>query len=126
MLTVTLITISLLTLQFLVIVKLTIISTVTVQDKLFDLRDVSISVQSEGLRGVCAGQVTDVVHVLLHLGTLGDDVALVEAEVALEHVLSKPDFTEGVEQPLVVVVCHTATILNLTKHVADTGPVHSL
>lgn len=82
--------------------------------------------QSEGLRGVCTRQVIDVVHVFLHLGTLGDDVALVEAEVALEHVLSKPDFTEGVKQPLVIVVCHTATILDLAKHVADTGPVHSL
>lgn len=53
-----------------------------------------------------------------------DGVALVEAELVTKHVLTEPDASEGVEQTLVQVVRHTATVLNFAQHVAQTAPVH--
>lgn len=50
----------------------------------------------------------------------------VEGEVVAEHVLREPDSGVGDEQPLVIVICHTATVLHLTDHVAHCHPVHTL
>ena len=51
---------------------------------------------------------------------------LVEAEVALEDGITEPDFTEGVEESLIVIVSNSSSVLNLTKHVANTRPHHAL
>lgn len=63
-------------------------------------------------------------QVVLHSLSLWNGVALVEAELVPEHVLTEPDAGKGVEQSLVQVVCHTAAILDLAQHVAQAAPVH--
>lgn len=63
---------------------------------------------------------------LIDLAALGDVVAFVEHKVGLEHVFSKPNTAESVQQALVIVVSDTASILDLTKHVPNTDPVDSL
>lgn len=57
---------------------------------------------------------------------LGDDIALVEVKLRAEHVLTEPHTTECIKQAFVKVICHTATILNLPKHIAYTNPIHTL
>ena len=54
------------------------------------------------------------------------DGYLVEAEVALEYGVAEPDFTEGVEEPFIVVVGNSSSVLDLTEHVANTRPNHAL
>ena len=57
---------------------------------------------------------------------LEQDCYLVEAEVALEYGVAEPDFTEGVEEPFVIIVGNTSSVLDLTEHVANTRPNHAL
>ena len=63
---------------------------------------------------------------LVNLGARRDNVTLVEVEGWREHVLPEPDPAESVEQTLVKVVCHTATILDLAEHVPHTYPIYTL
>ena len=49
-----------------------------------------------------------------------------EIECGLEHVLLEPSGGECHEESLVVVVCHSASVLDLTNHVAHSGPLYSL
>lgn len=48
------------------------------------------------------------------LGSAGDAVAFVEAELVAEGVLAEPDTSEGVQETFVQVVCHPAAVLDLT------------
>ena len=82
--------------------------------------------EPECFRCVGVGQRVDVFVKLGHFLTFGDDVALVEAERRLEHLLAEPDFAERVQQTFVEVVCDTAAILDLAEHVTDADPVHAL
>ena len=63
---------------------------------------------------------------LVDLAAFGDVVALVEDKARLEHVLAEPNATESVQQPFVIVVGHTASVLDLSKHVPHTNPVDAL
>ena len=57
---------------------------------------------------------------------LGDDVPPEELEGGSEHVVTEPNFTECVEQTFVVVVRHSAAILDLPEHVAHAAPIYAL
>lgn len=48
------------------------------------------------------------------LGSAGDAVAFVEAELVAEGVLAEPDTSEGVQETFVQVVRHPAAVLDLT------------
>lgn len=63
---------------------------------------------------------------MVDAGALGDAVALIEIEGGPEHVLAEPHLGEGVEEPLVVVVCDAAAVLNLSDHVAHRVPRYTL
>ena len=59
------------------------------------------------------GQRGDELHVLLQVATVRDAVALEELEVGGEQVGVEPDGGESAQQPLVVVVSHSTTVLDL-------------
>lgn len=63
---------------------------------------------------------------MVHVGTLGNAVAFVEIEVRSKHVFTEPDLGEGVEQTLVIIVCHPTAILDLPDHVAHCVPGYTL
>lgn len=48
-----------------------------------------------------------------------------EAEVFIEHVISKPDFSVGIEEDLVEVVSYSTTVLYLSDHVTHGTPRYS-
>lgn len=64
----------------------------------------------------------NVCHILVNASALWDVVALVEVEVRSKHFLAEPHLSKGVEEPLIIIVGHTAAILNLTNHVSHCGP----
>lgn len=68
----------------------------------------------------------DVCQVVVHIGTFGDAVALVEVECRSEHVFTEPHLSKSVEESLVIVVSHAAAILNLANHVSYCDPWHAL
>lgn len=55
-----------------------------------------------------------------------NDIALVEIESWGKHILAKPNSAKRVQQTLVKVICDTASILDLAKHIAYTDPVNTL
>lgn len=61
-------------------------------------------------------------QILVNIGAFWDAVAFVEVEGRSKHVLAEPHFGKGVEEPLVVVVSHAASILNLSDHVSHCVP----
>lgn len=63
---------------------------------------------------------------LINFVAFGNDITFVEDELRGEHVFTEPHSTESVQQTLVKVISHTASILDLTKHVAHTDPVYPL
>lgn len=64
----------------------------------------------------------NVCEILVNTGAFRDAVALVEVERRSKRVFAEPHLGKGVEETLVVVVSHTATILNLSDHVSHCGP----
>ena len=82
--------------------------------------------QSKDFRRVGGRKAVDVLMELKDLITLGNTVAFVENKVWLEHKVSKPDSTECIQQTLVIVVCDTSTILDLSKHVVNSNPSDTL
>ena len=82
--------------------------------------------KTKDFRGVRVWQGVDELMVIVDLSKPRDAVALVEHKVRLEHGFSEPDPAEGVEQAFVVVIGDTPTILDLTKHVVNGHPGHSL
>jgi len=68
----------------------------------------------------------NVCQILVHIGAFWDAVASVEVEGRYKHVLTEPHLGEGVEEALVIVIGHTATVLNLSDHVSHCGPRHTL
>ena len=57
---------------------------------------------------------------------MGTNLPFIEAEVLQEHGLSKPHLAECVEETLVIVICDTSSVLNLTEHVTHARPIYSL
>ena len=68
----------------------------------------------------------NVCQILVNTGAFRDAVALVEVKSRSEHVLTEPHLGKGVEEPLVIVVSHAATILNFSNHVSHCVPWHAL
>lgn len=64
----------------------------------------------------------NVCQILVDTGAFWDAVALVKVEGSYEHVLTKPHFGKRVKEALVIVVGHTATVLNLSNHVPHCVP----
>lgn len=64
----------------------------------------------------------NVCQILVNTGAFRDAVASVEVEGRAKHVLTEPHLGKGVEEALVIVISHTATILNLSDHVPHCGP----
>lgn len=64
----------------------------------------------------------NVCQVVVHTGTFGDAVALVEVECRSEHVFTEPHLSKSVKESLVIVVSHAAAILNLANHVSYCAP----
>ena len=104
----------------------TYVDLTTTNNTCIHVRDICVGVKTKHFGRVCVVELTNVVHVLWHLVTLGDRVALVEVERRSEHVLTEPDLAEREQQTLVKVVCHAAAILDLAEHVAHTRPYHTL
>ncbi len=109
------------------------------------VRDVSIGMESEYLWSVWQRESLNIVNVLLNSLEQGNAVAFVEIKGWLEHSLTKPELhtkeVKGkiliksqvsvhlgvcVQQSLVIVVSHSASILDLTNHVLDCSPRHTL
>ena len=84
--------------------------------------DVGVLVKSEHLRTVCERHVLYEVVVLLHIASLGHRVAVVELVGGQDEGLGEPDVGEGVQQPLVKVVCDPAAVLDLAQHELHGGP----
>lgn len=63
-----------------------------------------------------------VLKILIHHSTFGYAVSFVEAEFLAECIFTEPNLYKGVHQPFIRVICHTATILNLTYHVTNSTP----
>lgn len=64
----------------------------------------------------------NICKILVNIGTFGDAVALIEVEGRAKHVLTEPHLGKGVEEALVIVISHTATVLNLSYHVSHCVP----
>lgn len=64
----------------------------------------------------------NVCHIQVNASALWDVVALVEVEVRSKHFLTEPHLSKGVKEPLIIIVSHTAAVLNLTNHVSYCGP----
>ena len=60
--------------------------------------------------------------VLFEVATLGDHVALVEAEALVEHAILEPDLSTRLQEDLVEVVSDTTPVLYLSYHVAHCPP----
>ena len=92
----------------------------------YNLRDVSVGMKTKHFWRVCVVELVDELHVLGQFVTFGDSVALVEDKVGAEHRVTEPHLAERVEETFVEVVCHTAAILDFTKHVSNAHPCHTL
>lgn len=68
----------------------------------------------------------NVCQIVVNTGAFRDAVAFVEVESRSKHVLTEPNLSKGVEEPLVIVVSHAAAILNLSDHVSHRVPWHAL
>ena len=64
----------------------------------------------------------NVCQIVVNAGAFWDAVAFVEVEGRSKHVLTEPNLSKGVEEPLVIVISHAATILNLSDHVSYRVP----
>ena len=64
----------------------------------------------------------DVCQILVHTAAFRDAVTLVEVEGRSKHFLTEPHLRKGIEEVLVIVVSHTASVLNLSDHVSHCVP----
>lgn len=68
----------------------------------------------------------DILKIVIHCVAFRNIIPLVKAEIWSKHIFTEPDLSKCVQQPLIVVVGDSASVLNLSYHVADSGPGDAL
>ena len=68
----------------------------------------------------------DILKIVIHCVAFWNIVALVKAEIWSKHIFTEPNLSKRVQQSLVIVIGDSASILNLSYHVADSGPRDTL
>lgn len=68
----------------------------------------------------------NVLKIAIHCAAFWNAVSLVKGEIWSKHVFTEPNLCKRVQQPLIVVVSDSASILDLSNHVTDCGPGHTL
>lgn len=92
-----------------------------------DSRNVGIGIESEYFRWVVSRQTVDVIRELLVFVASRNDVSrFVEWESGWEHLIMEPSLAERIQQSLVIIIRHSASVLDLTEHVSDARPIDTL
>lgn len=68
----------------------------------------------------------DILKVVIHRAAFWNIISLVKGEIWAKHIFTEPNLSKRIQQPLVVVISDPASILNLSYHVADSGPGDTL
>lgn len=68
----------------------------------------------------------DILKIVIHCAALWNIVSLVKTEIWSKHIFTEPNLSKCVQQSLIIVVSDSASILNLSYHVADGGPGDTL
>lgn len=68
----------------------------------------------------------NVLKIAIHCVAFWNVVSLIKGEIWPKHVFTEPNLSKCVQQPLIKVISDSASILDLSNHVADSGPGHTL
>lgn len=68
----------------------------------------------------------DKLEIAIHCTAFWNVVSLVKGKIWSKHVFTEPNLCKCVQQPLIIVISDSASILNFSYHVADSGPGYTL